>query len=161
MRGVRDRLMRAAFRRQRHAGRRRDEDEARILIAGVVQRIETALDERIVKRADRDEALAEKRMRKPERGEQDEQVHLGDAELDMLALGREIPGEGRGDALGLEQILHVLAREEAAPIDEGAEIGRDGHVGRGGDDPLGDLARSSAPSSFRIRPKPCWVDMRG
>ena len=121
--------MRTTFRRKRYAGRRRDEDEARILITGVVQRIEPSLDERVVKRAYRDEALAEKRMRKPERGEQDEQVHLGDAELEMLPLGREIPGEGGRDAFRLEQILHVLAREKAAPIDEGTEIGRDGHVG--------------------------------
>ena len=86
-----DRLVRAAFRRQRHAGRRRGEDEAGVLVAGVVQGIEAALDERVVERADRQQALAEDRMRQAERRQHEEQVHLGDAELDMLALGRERP----------------------------------------------------------------------
>ena len=54
----------------------------------------------IVERADRQQPLAEQRMRQAERGEQQEQVHLGDAELDMLALRRELPALGRGDALG-------------------------------------------------------------
>jgi hypothetical protein len=40
--GRRDRLMRAAFRRQRHARRRRHH-EAGILVAGIVQGIEAAL----------------------------------------------------------------------------------------------------------------------
>ena len=57
-----DRLMRAALGRERDAGRRRHQDEARILIAGVVERIETALDERIVERADRNEPLAVDRV---------------------------------------------------------------------------------------------------
>jgi hypothetical protein len=39
----RDRLMRAAFRRQRDARRRRHHHEAGVLVAGVVQRIEAAL----------------------------------------------------------------------------------------------------------------------
>ena len=48
-----DRLMRAAFRRQRDARRRRHQDEARVLIAGIIERIEAAGDERVVERADR------------------------------------------------------------------------------------------------------------
>ena len=40
--------MRTAFRCQRHAGRRADDHEARILVAGVVERIEAAGDERII-----------------------------------------------------------------------------------------------------------------
>ena len=41
--GRRDRLMGAAFGRQGHAGWRRDDHEARILVAGIVQGIEAAL----------------------------------------------------------------------------------------------------------------------
>ena len=78
--------MRAAFRRQRHAGWRRDQKKPRVLIAGVVQRIEAARDERIVERADRQQPLAEQRMRQSERRQHDEQIVLGDAKLDMLAL---------------------------------------------------------------------------
>ena len=55
---LRDRLVRAAFGRERDAGRRRHQDEARLLVAGVVQRIEAARDERIVQRADRQQPLA-------------------------------------------------------------------------------------------------------
>ena len=57
-----DRLVRAAFRGQRHARGRRDQHEARILIAGIVQRIEAALDEGIIERADRQQPLAEQRV---------------------------------------------------------------------------------------------------
>jgi len=50
--------VRAALGRERDAGRRRGEDEARVLVTGVVERIEAALDERIVQRADRQQSLA-------------------------------------------------------------------------------------------------------
>ena len=53
-----DRLVRAAFGRQRDARGRRRQNEAGILIAGVVERIEPALNERVVERADRDQPLA-------------------------------------------------------------------------------------------------------
>ncbi len=43
-----DGLVRPAFRRKRHARRRGDEHEAGILIAGMVERIEAAFDERVV-----------------------------------------------------------------------------------------------------------------
>ena len=55
-----DGLMRAAFRGQRDTARGRHEDESGILIAGIVERIETALDERVIERADWNEPRAEK-----------------------------------------------------------------------------------------------------
>ena len=54
-------------------------------------------------------------------------------------LRRKIPGVGRGNALALEGVRHLLAREQAAPVHPGAEIGRDGHVGRCRDDAVGEL----------------------
>ncbi len=129
---LRDRLMRAALRRQRDAGRRRHHDEAGVLVAGIVQRIEAARDEGIVERADRQQPLAVDRMRQPERRQQDEQVHLGDAELDMLALRREFPGEGRGDALVLE----------------GVGRGRRGRTGRAGSPRRRDWSRPSRPARW-------------
>jgi hypothetical protein len=78
--------VRAALGRQRHARRRADDHEPRILVTGVVQRIETAVHEGIVDRPDRDQPLAEQAVRQPRRAEQQEQVHLGDAQLDMLAV---------------------------------------------------------------------------
>ena len=133
---LRDRLVRAALGRERDAGRRRDQNEARLLVAGVVQRIETARDERVVQRADRQQPHAVDLMRQPKRGQQDEQVHLGDAELDVLAFRRELPVEGRWDALALERVGHRLAREQAAAVDPRSEVGRDRDIGRGGDDAL-------------------------
>jgi hypothetical protein len=77
--------MRAALSAKRDAGGRRDQDEARLLITGVIERIEAARDERIVQRADRQEPLAVDGVGEPKRRQQREQVVLGDAELDVLA----------------------------------------------------------------------------
>ena len=82
-----DRLVRAAFAGKRNAGRRCHQNEARVLVAGVIERIEATRDEGIVQRADRQQALAVDRVRQAERGQQDEEIIFGDAELDMLALG--------------------------------------------------------------------------
>ena len=91
------------------------------------------------KRADRQQPLAVDGMRQPERRHQDEQVHLGDAELDVLALRREVPVEGRRNLLAAEQVGLLGAREQAAAVDPGAEIGRHRDIGRGGDDARGEL----------------------
>ena len=131
---LRDRLMRTAFGCERDAGRRRHHDEAGILVAGIIQRIESAGDERVVQRADRQQAFALDGMRQAERRQQDEQIHLGDTEFDMLALRREFPGEGGGNALVAEGVELGGARKKPAPVHPGAEIGRDRDVGRGGDD---------------------------
>ena len=73
-------------------------------------------------------------MRQPERRHQDEQVHLGDAELDMLAFGRKIPVEGRRDLLAAKQVGFFRARKQPTAVDPGAEIGRHRDVRRSGDD---------------------------
>jgi hypothetical protein len=83
-------------------------------------------------------------VRQAERRQQDEQIHLGNAELDMLALGREFPIERRWNVLALEDIGHLLAREQAAPVHPGSEIGRHRHVGRGGDDVSREIAIAAA-----------------
>ena len=130
--------MGAAFRRQREARRRRHQQEARVLVAGVVEGIETAHDEGVVERADRQQTHAEQRMRQPERRQQDEQVVLGDAELDVLALRRHHPALGRDHLLLAEDVLAPVAIEEAAAIDPAAEVGGDGDVRRGRDDAVGE-----------------------
>ena len=89
--GLGNRLMRATFARERNAGRRCDQHEARVLIAGIIQCIEAARDEGIVKRADRQQTLAVDAVRQAKRRQQDKQIHLGDAEFDMLALAARIP----------------------------------------------------------------------
>ena len=60
-----DRLVRAALRPERQARRRSDEQEARILVAGVIERIEAARDEGIVDRADREQPRPERSAASP------------------------------------------------------------------------------------------------
>ena len=140
----RDRLVGAAFSRERDSGWRRHQDEARLLVAGIVERIEPTLDERIVECADRQQALSVDFVRKSERGKEDEQIHLGDAELNMLALRRKVPIERRGYLLALEGVGQFLARKQAAAVDPGAEISRDGDIGRGRDNAFRDVGLPAA-----------------
>ncbi len=133
-----DRLVLAALRRQRQTRRRGHQQEPRVLVAGIDQRIETAVDERIVHRADRQQPRAGHRRRQSRRAQQQEQVLLGDAEFDVLTLRRHAP------ALRARQLRvaeHVVARvpiEDAAAVHPRPEIGRHRHVGRRGHDVLGE-----------------------
>jgi hypothetical protein len=68
-----------------------DDHEPGILVAGIVERIEAARDERVIHGADRDEPLGEQGMRQSGRAEQQEQVHFRNAELEVLAFRREAP----------------------------------------------------------------------
>ena len=99
----------APFRRQRNAGGCSHNHEARILITGIIERIEPAHDERIIQCADREQSFAIDRMRKTKRRQQYKQVHFRDAQLDMLARRREIPDKGRGYFFFTEQIGHAVA----------------------------------------------------
>ena len=60
--------MRAIFGRQSDPRGGRHQDETRILVTGIVQRVLPALDERVVKRADRQQARAEERPGEAESG---------------------------------------------------------------------------------------------
>ena len=51
-----------------------------------------------------------------------------------------------------------LAAEQAALVHPGAEVGRDGDVGRGGDDAVGERRRRPCDRSSRMRPNAAWVD---
>ena len=103
--GRSDRLMGAAFARQGDARRCRDQKETGILVTGVIQRIQSASDEGIIQRADGQQPRPEQLVRQAQGREQDEQIHLSDAQLHMLALGCEIPDIGRRDFLGAECVL--------------------------------------------------------
>ena len=81
---------------------------------------------------------------KPERRQQDEQIHLGDAELDVLALGRELPIESRRDALALERVGHRLAREQPAAVHPGPRLVETVTSGDVGDDARGEFAVAAA-----------------
>ena len=135
-----ERLVGAPFRRQRQPRWRRGKEEARVLIAGVGQRVEAARDKGVVERADRKQAFAEQFARKAERGEHEEQVVLGDAELDVLAERRRRPFLRR-DHLFLPEGVGFRAAVEYLPsVDPGPQPRGDGHVGGGGDDAARQLA---------------------
>ena len=138
------RLVRAAFRRQGDAGRRARQQEAGVLVAGVVQRIEAARDEGVVDRAHREQAGAEELVRKPEGGQQEEEVVLGDPELDVLAVPAQRPFLHRDDLLRAEDVLPVGPVENAALVHPPPQIRRDGDVRRGGDDAGGERALALA-----------------
>ena len=118
-----DRLMRApsgasvmpdgvATQNKRHPGNRRNSANT-----------EAAGDERVVQRARSNEPLAVDRMRG--RGQQDEQIILGNAQLDVLALG-ENPIED-----GCARFLNAPARprgQNDRTRFSHLQIGRDGHV---------------------------------
>jgi hypothetical protein len=92
-------------------------------------RIEAARDERIVQGAHRQQALAEQRPGQAQRRQHQEQVVLGDPQLDMLAGTALRPELRRGHPLRLEHVGVLGAVEHAAPADPGAEAGRDGDIG--------------------------------
>src|SRR5262249_25513331 len=87
-------LMRATFWREAHARRGGGDDEFPPRIEGVVERVETTRDERIVQGADREQRYAGKLLRLPQRAQRQEEVVLGDAQLDVLALWRLFPLHG-------------------------------------------------------------------
>ena len=98
----------------------------------VDERIEAARDERVVDRAERDQRLVEQLRGQPELGQPHEQVHLADAQLDVLAGRSGLPVEaaaarrrGRATSVG---------REDAHPVDPAAQVGGHRHVRRGGHD---------------------------
>ena len=88
--------------------------------------------------------MPKRRVAEPQRREQQEEVVLGDAELDVLAVPAERPLLHRDDLLGAEDVLPVRAVEDATLVHPAAEIGGDRDVGRGGDDALGERALALA-----------------
>ena len=135
-RGI-DRLVRAALGAKRDPARGRDQQEARILVTGVVERIEPARDERVVERPNRNQPLAEHVSRKPGCGEHQEQIILGNPQFDVLAGRRHRPFLRARDLRLGEHVGHCLAAKQAALVHEPTQIGRDGDVGRGGQNPVG------------------------
>ena len=76
----------------------------------------------------------------------------------MLALICRRPFLRRRNLCLRENVGHVAALEQPALVDPGAEVGRDGDVGRGGDDAVGERRRRPCARSSRMRPNAAWVD---
>jgi hypothetical protein len=114
------------------------QDKPGVLVTGIVQRIQPALDERVVERADRQQARAEERTGKAEGGELQEQIALGGTELDVLPMRRHRPALRRDDLFLAKGVGALGAVEDPAAIDPGPEIGRDRNVRRGRHDMSGE-----------------------
>ena len=126
--------MRAALPRERDPGRRADEDEARARVGRVDDALEGAHHERVVDGADRQEALPLVVPGQAELPEEQDEVHLGDAHLDVLARRPDAPLQRRV----LHRVVDGLLGRRPDPglVDEAAEVRRDRDVGRHRDEPL-------------------------
>ena len=107
-------------------------DEARAGVRAVDERVEPAADERVVDRADRQQLHVLQLVGQPELAQQQEQVHLGDAELEVLAARGRLPAQRRALLLLVDRL--VGRREHPAAVDPAAEARRDRDVGARGDD---------------------------
>ena len=149
--------MRASLAGEEHPGRRPEHDETAARVGAVDERVEAPAHERVVERADREERLLLEVPRQAELAEREEEVHLGDTELDVPAGRRDPPRERRAGSSS--SYAGSSSRPEHADlVDPAAEVRRDGDVGRDGDDPLGELRRIRERSS-RIRPTAAWVEI--
>ena len=119
---------------------RADEDRLPARVHAERPRLERAVDERVVERADRQQRLAVARPGRAELAEQPDEVALGDAELDVLAVRRLAPAHERVGVVGepVDPLAHV---PDADAVDPAAEVGRGGDVGADRDDARGDLGR--------------------
>ena len=134
-----DRLVLAALGRQRQAGGGGDQEETGVLVAGIDHRIEAAIDEGVIHGTDRQQPRTVQRVREAGGSEEEEQVLLGDPQLDVLAGRRHAPAL-RARQLGIpKNIVSGVPVEHPAAVHPGAEIGGDGDIGAGGHDALGQL----------------------
>ena len=110
------------------AGRGAGDDEPGTGVGAVEERVQAAQHERVVDGADRQQRLAGQVPGQAELAQQQEQVHLRDAQLDVLPGGALRPAQhpvlGPGALLG--------GGEDAGLVDEPGEVGGGGHVRRGG-----------------------------
>ena len=119
---------------------RADEDRLPARVDAVRPRLERAGDERVVDRADRQQRLAPARPRRAQLAEQADEVDLGDAELDVLAVVGLAPAHQRVGVVG-EPVDRGRPTTRPGLVDPAAEVGRRRHVGRDGDHARRDRGR--------------------
>ncbi len=127
---------------QGHPGRCPHDYESAPVVDAVDKCIEPAQDERVVDGADRQQRLSEVLVGQPELAQQHEQVHLRDAELDVLAVRARLPAEQ--GVLG-RIVGGVFGREDAGLVDPAAEAGRDRDIGARCHDPPRDVVVVGQP----------------
>ncbi len=106
-----NRLMRPALGPQSDARRRRHQNEARILVERIIQRVEPARDEGIIQCPDGKQGLPEQRPRQAGRREHQEKIVFRDTELEMLPRGAGGPQMGAGNAPFAEQVRMTGTRK--------------------------------------------------
>ncbi len=109
--------MRASFGGEGDPRRCGDEHETRVLVARVIHGIQSAADKGVVDRAEREQPLPEERARETERGEQQKEIVLSDAKLEVLPRGGLRPLLHGSHVLGAKGVLVRRAVEDATLVD--------------------------------------------
>ena len=137
-----DRLVGAALRRERHPGRGADEDRLAARVDAERPGLQRAFDERVVEHPDRQQRLAPAAPGGAQLAEQADQVGLGDAQLEVLAVRAFAPVQ---DGLGVVgEPVHALARRPHADlVHPAAEVGRRRDVRRQRDHALRGVRRGA------------------
>ena len=119
------------------------EDHLGPAIEPVDERVEPAADERIVDGADGDQVLAGQLVGETELPQRHEEIHLGDAELDVAPLRSRQPAQHPLRALLV--VRRRLGREDTDLVDPARQVRRGRDVRREGHDPLPNLRRFRQP----------------
>ena len=104
--------------------------------------LESAGHERVVQRPDRQQWLTVTRPGEAELGEKPDEVDLGDAKLDVLALLRLVPMDEGGPVL-FEPVVVLVHVPHADAVDPAAEVGGRRDVRADRDDTGGDFRRNA------------------
>ncbi len=121
--------MRTTLRCQGHATGRSRNDEPRSRVHRIDEGIQAAEDEWVIHSSDGNEWLTGQIPRKPQLTEQQEQIHLRDAQFDVLALRAFCPLHHR--VLGPQALLHRT--EHTNLVDEATQVRTRRDVGSGSD----------------------------
>ena len=125
-----DRLVRTTFRCERNAAWCGDNHKPCILITGVIQRIQTARNERIIQRANREQSLPKQAVRQTKGGQIQKQIVFGNTQFDMLPAWRTYPFLGRRNLAFAKLIDKVFAAKQSALVHKPAKVGRHRHIRR-------------------------------
>ena len=96
--------------------------------------------EGVIDRSDGKQPLAEQAVRQARRTQKQKQVHLCDAQFDMLAFRRKFPFCCRNDAMSDESVCPWRPCEKLAPVHPRPKIGCSRYIWWGRDDPHGERA---------------------
>jgi hypothetical protein len=131
----------AALGGERDPGRRADQDRLAAGVDAERPRFQRPVDERVVERADGDDRLTPPVPRGTELSQQPDQIALGDAELDVLAIGLFRPAQQGLAVVGEPVRVRLLGdrAEHAHLVEPAGEVGRRGDVRRHRDNPRGDV----------------------